>query len=50
MDMVHQQRHEILMDPVVSDRRHVDVLAVAGLLFLQMALEEVLHRAIEVIC
>ena len=49
MEMVHRQRQEILMDTVVSNRRHVDVLAVAGLLFLQMALEEVLDRAIEVI-
>jgi len=49
MEMVHRQRNEILMDPIASARRHVDVLAVAGLLFLQMALEEVLNRAIEVI-
>ena len=48
MEMVHWRHHEILMDPVVSARRHVDILAVTGLLFLQMALEEVLDRAIEV--
>ena len=48
MEMVHRRRHEILMDLVVSARHHVDVLADAGLLFLQMALEEVLDGAIEV--
>jgi hypothetical protein len=48
MEMIHRQRHEILMDPIVSARRHIDVLAIAGLLFLQMALDEVIDRAIEV--
>jgi len=36
------------MNPIVSARRHIDVLTIAVLLFLQMALDEVIDRAIEV--
>jgi len=37
------------MDTVVTARRHINVLAITGLLLLQMALDELVHRAIEVL-
>ena len=47
--MVHRRRQQILVDTVIAARRHVDILAIAGLLLLQMALDEFVHCAIEVL-
>ena len=49
MMMVQGLHHKFLMDPMIpTPGRHIDVLVVAGLRFLQMVLDEIIHRGIEV--